>query len=130
VLLGIFAQSDRYGIKTVNAKLYSQIVKCRGLSGTQYSFEIHEIGTIVMADSGAYMFLKLLRTNIWQAIYVGETDNLHRCLNEGLKQHRRWSCIRGAGATHIAILRSSGSPSQRRAVACDLKCAYMPLCNR
>src|ERR1700694_6120458 len=96
-----------------------RFVKCGGLSGKQYSFEIHEIGKIVRVDSGAYMFLKLQRTNIWQAIYVGETDNLHRCLNERLKQHRRWNCIRGAGVTHIAILRSSGSQAQRRAVASD-----------
>jgi hypothetical protein len=114
----------------MEGKSHSRMVRCTGASGAQYSLGIEEIGTIVRADGGVYMFLNLERTNIWRAVYIGETDNLHRCLNEGLRQRHRWNCIKGAGATHVAVLRLSGGQSERRAVAADLKSAYLPSCNQ
>lgn len=99
-----------------------------GESGKAYEFLVYALDTNFKAAGGVYVFAAL-GGNKWTIIYVGQTDNLKRRLNEQLEQHHRIDCIRREKATHILVRLVSGDQA-RLDVETDLRRKYDPACNR
>ena len=102
-------------------------VKWEGQSGTIYPYHLFEIGTEFKQIPANYIFCKLNPSNLWTAIYIGETGDL----SERFDNHHRWDCItEDYGATHICVHESSEDKKKRCAEESDLIANYDPPCNR
>jgi hypothetical protein len=101
-----------------------------GASGTRYSAELYPIGTTFHRIPGIYIFCQIASLTTWRAVYVGQTDDLDRRLREELAHHHRWQSIRAAGATHVGVIRVSGSLDDRLRIETDLRRGLNPPCNR
>jgi hypothetical protein len=98
--------------------------------GKSYEFYHYPIGTVFYAIGGVYIFCALATNGLWNAIYVGETDNFLRRLTDELASHHRWDAISRAGATHICALAVNGNASERVALETTLRHGLNPPCNR
>jgi hypothetical protein len=107
-----------------------QIVIWRGASRTAYEMQNDSIGATYRIIPGVYVFCRQISNDKWQAIYVGETDNLARRLTDELAQHHAWKSIIAAGATHICTLHVPGVLSERLNIETDLRHSLIPVCNR
>ena len=65
-----------------------------GGDGRKYTFHLYQIGQVFYAVPGVYIFCRSLQESRWQAIYVGETDNLWRRITDELATHHQWDAVR------------------------------------
>lgn len=100
----------------------------RGASGQSYTFETHPIGTQFYPVSGVYIFCRQIASELWEAIYVGETQSLKQRLNVGIRHHDGYLRASRAGITHIAALAVAGS-AERLRVETDLRHGLNPSAN-
>jgi hypothetical protein len=99
-----------------------------GVSGKKYKYWIYPIGEPFIAEPGNYIFAKETSPRKWTAVYVGETDNLGRRLNNP-DSHEKMPCIRNYGGTHIHAHKSSDSGVTRRNEESDIRDNWNPKCN-
>jgi hypothetical protein len=105
-------------------------INCPGLNGRNYQLEMRPIGSWFYEVSGVYVFCKPAANGNWDAIYVGETDNLNQRLNTALQSHHMWPSCALHGATHIASIVVGGERSARLALETELRHSLNPPCNR
>jgi hypothetical protein len=101
-----------------------------GGNGAKYTFHLYPIGQVFYAVPGLYIFCRPTQGNRWQAIYVGETDNLWRRVTNELAAHHQWDAVRAHGATHICALRVDAGQAERLRIETDLRHSLNPPCNR
>lgn len=99
-----------------------------GKSGTKYETESFPIGTKFNAVSGIYILCKVATPTTWTALYVGETQSLYDRLNAGASTHDGYKRATRRGATHIAVMRTTGD-AQRLRIETDLRHGLNPPCN-
>lgn len=97
-----------------------------GVSGEQYKYWIHEIGSSFKGEAGNYIFAKLNSAGRWEAVYIGETGNL----SERFDNHHAMPCIKRNQATHIHAHLTPGGRNIRLAEESDLRENYDPPCNK
>jgi hypothetical protein len=97
--------------------------------GSLYQFEVHPIGTAFNPIAGVYVFVKPTGNGTWDAFYVGETGNLNERLNTALQRHQAWPRCCQRGATHIAVLPTGDSLSERLTIETYLRHQLRPPCN-
>ncbi|WP_338467057.1 GIY-YIG nuclease family protein [Novosphingobium sp. ZN18A2] len=107
----------------------SETVTAAGISGTNYEFFVHPIGTTYKPISGVYIFLNQTAQGQWNALYVGETSDLNQRLNAALQGHNAWPRISKHRATHIATRAVSGGLDARLKIETDLRHGLNPPCN-
>ena len=106
-----------------------QVVTCQGQSGKTYELDVDKVGAAYESISGVYVFSRLAPNGKWDALYIGETDDLDNTLNRCLKIHPRLACLRRENATHVGTLLVKDEKERYR-VAMDLRRAMDPVCNR
>lgn len=102
-------------------------LRWQGASGRTYEFSLHPLHSPFIAAPACYILARLNREGNWEAIYIGETADLSRRLD----QHQAAECISHHGATHICV-RTTGMSSihERASVMWDLTNIHRPPCNR
>ena len=98
------------------------------IHGKNIDFEIHAAGTPFRPIQGVYIMAKRVGF-YWNAIYVGETENLDARVGKGLKFHEHWSDAARLGATHIHVLQTFGNRQLRLDIESALRAEYNPPCN-
>lgn len=106
------------------------IVKFKGASGRQYTFDVFPIDTIWNDGIGAVYFVTHRSKgndgkHYHQNIYVGQTSDL----KSRHQNHHRKQCFDQHEANTLCILRESSERS-RLAIERDLIEGCSPLCNR
>ena len=97
-----------------------------GKSGKGYTYYIFEIGYQFDPNQpGNYIFAKETKPRSWEAIYIGETDDL----GERFDNHHKKECIENEGATHIHAHKSSDDKKTRCAEESDLLAKRRTPCN-
>ncbi len=96
-----------------------------GLSGRQYRYYIHPIGTKFKAVPGNYIFAREASPGRHRPIYIGETEDL----SERFDNHHKMPCIRRESATHIHVHQTNGGVATRRTEERDLVEKWHPNCN-
>lgn len=104
-------------------------VTATGKSGQKYQFFVHPLGTPYKAIAGVYIFLRGTTQGRWDALYVGETNDLNRRLNVDLSGHNAWPRIRPMAPSHIATVAVSGGLDTRLMIETDLRHGLNPPCN-
>jgi hypothetical protein len=105
------------------------IVNWPGSNGTQHATHRYDIGAVFYEVGGVYIFCKQTVPGSFQAIYVGESDNLWSRLTENLTVHHRWECAVSRGITHICAVRIDDA-AERLRIETDLRHSLNPPCNR
>lgn len=96
-----------------------------GLSGREYHYFIHPIGTSFKAVPGNYIYTKEVSPGRHRPIYIGETEDL----SERFDNHHKMPCIRRQGATHIQVHQTDRGAAKRRQEESDLIARWNPTCN-
>jgi hypothetical protein len=104
-------------------------VTATGKSGAMYQFNVYPMGTRHRVAAGVYIFLRAKPPSIWEAIYVGETNNFSRRLNTDILTHNAWPRIRNYRPTHVGVLAVNGHPRMRLNIETDLRQSLQPPCN-
>ncbi|NBN78660.1 hypothetical protein GWI72_10320 [Microvirga tunisiensis] len=112
-------------------------VTLTGITGTEYRFTVHEIGTEFLNVAGVYAFCakapaRGLMDELFPRyvpLYVGESMDLGHRLHTNLNNHHRLTDAKARGATHVAVMHTA-TVDQRMRVERDLIAAYNPPCNR
>ena len=99
-----------------------------GKSGKGYKYWIFPIGSTFKAEPGNYIFAKETSPHNWTALYVGETEDLGRRLNNP-DSHEKMLCVRRYGGTHVHTHTSSGGVVSRRNEESDIREKWNPRCN-
>lgn len=99
-----------------------------GKSGKEYKYWIYPIGTSFKTVPGNYIFAKESAPNKWKPIYVGETDNLSRRLDNP-DSHEKMNCIRRNGGTHVHVHESANDVAIRQQEEKDIIEKWNPPCN-
>jgi hypothetical protein len=95
-----------------------------GKSGKNYEFQIVKRSATFTAVGAIYVMSKVVKTNSYSLIYIGETGDLSkRPLN-----HHRTDCFDEHGADML-LIRAAPDSKQRLADETDLIQAYDPVCN-
>ena len=97
-----------------------------GISGKEYKYWIHSIGTSFEPVAGNYIFTKETKQHEWTPIYVGETGNLQRRLTHN---HEKVSCMKRYCGTHIHTHTNSDNEANRRNEEADIRDKWNPPCN-
>jgi len=95
-----------------------------GQSGKQYRYWIFPIGTSFQEVGGNYIFAKQPSPGNWAPIYIGQTKNLAK----RLENHEKESCALRNGATHIHA-HTNESEAARLAEESDLLARWATPCN-
>ncbi len=101
----------------------------RGKSGTEYPFQIDLIGSHFRPVAGVYVVCLPAPNDLWQAAYIGNTDNLERELTTDFVNHAELQCLHKSGSTHMCTFASDDADMRARITA-DLIAALDPPCNR
>ena len=100
-----------------------------GKSGQKYDFTVYPIGTSFNPVSGVYIACRFVPPQIYEALYVGETQSFKDRLNTGSANHDGLKCAARNGMTHIGALVITGD-AERLRVETDLRHGLNPSCNR
>ena len=65
----------------------SLTITWRGKSGTSYTFYFYPDGQQFDPVSGVYIFCRLALGGTWEALYVGEAQDLKQRINAGVSGH-------------------------------------------
>lgn len=117
------SNSPKEGLKPMS-KL---TITWRGRSGTSYTFECFPYPQEFNAVSGVYIFCRPVPAG-WEALYVGEAQDLKQRLNTGILGHDGHKRAMRAGMTHVAAMAVAGD-SERLRVETDLRHGLNPSCN-
>jgi len=96
-----------------------------GASGKQYKYSIHSLDTSFMEEAGNYIFAKISPQYQWVPVYIGQTKDLNR----RLENHEKEACAKRHGATHIHAHLTSGGEAVRLAEEADLLKKWNTDCN-
>lgn len=97
-----------------------------GESGKSYDYWVHEIGTSFKPEPGNYVFARLNMARRWEAIYVGQAENL----STRFKSHHQQPCIDHYSATHIHAHLNDAGDQARLDEETDIRRKYRPPCNQ
>ncbi len=97
--------------------------------GRKHRYQTEPIGTNFKAEAGNYIFTKVTSSNTWAPVYIGETDNLWRRLNDEIESHHKIDCIRAEGAAHIHTHPTPGGEAVRKDEEAALVRHWNPPCN-
>lgn len=100
-----------------------------GLTGRKYTLETHPMPVLFRPLAGVYLFCKPANNGKWDAIYVGETDNFNRRLNDQFSTHNAIDRLQRCLPTHIGVLYSIPDRSLRLHIESDLRNSLKPPCN-
>lgn len=106
------------------------ITTCRWtVQGQNFDFQIHDPHTQFRAVQGVYIMAK--RNGLyWNALYIGEAENLNNRVGVGLQHHEHWPSAVRLGATHIHLLQTQGVRQVRLNLETALRADYDPPCNK
>ncbi|MFN7166459.1 MAG: hypothetical protein ACK4NV_05415 [Pannonibacter sp.] len=107
-----------------------------GITGTEYRFTVHDIGTEFLHVPGVYAFCAQAPARglmdalfpRYAPLYFGESMDLGHRLHTNLNNHHRLKDAQAHGATHVAVMRTA-TLDERLRVERDLIAAYRPPCN-
>lgn len=102
----------------------TQTVLWTGESGTKYKYWIYPIDASLKEAPGNYIFAKETSPGKWRPIYIGQTKNL----NKRLENHEKEACAKRNGATHIHA-HLNPSKTARLAEETNLIRYWNPVCN-
>jgi hypothetical protein len=102
-----------------------QTINWPGKSGKNYLYYVYPIGTIFREDGGNYLFAKGNSQGYWEPVYIGQTNNLNR----RLENHEKEGCATRNGATHIHAHTNPYGEDARLAEERDLILRWQPVCN-
>lgn len=83
-----------------------QLISWFGMSGVEYTFTMRRIGAWMPSYAGLYIFAI---ESGWNALYVGESEDLSDRVGANLRQHHRYAEAVRWGATHIGTLEYPGA---------------------
>lgn len=95
-----------------------------GKSGIKYTYWIYKLGASFKDEGGNYIFAKETNPGSWTPVYIGQTDNL----DKRLEDHEKYPCAIRNGATHIHAHLNS-KKEDRLAEETDLIQGWNPVCN-
>lgn len=100
----------------------------KGKSGAFYKYWVLPIGIArnLKPEAGNYIFAKETEPRTWHPVYVGETSDLSKRLDNN---HQN-DCIGRNGATHIHAHVNIDGDQARRDEEADIRQFYNPTCNR
>jgi len=94
----------------------------------KYQFGVYTLDTDFKEIGAVYIFTKrtldAARNSTHKCLYIGETDNLDKCI----PNHEQWPCLNRNGVTHICVHVEQGVES-RRVKKTDLRNANPTPCN-
>ena len=103
-----------------------------GISGTSYTFEVHDLSTTFRPVSGVY----IIGRAVWlghmtrlEALYVGEAQSLEDRLNTRRDAHEGFKRALAHGATHVCALLAPNGATERLRIETDLRHGLNPICN-
>jgi len=98
-----------------------------GISGSQYTYWIHPIGTAFLNKPGNYVivFAKEVRTGHWSPIYMGQSEDIGRRLGSHEKEQEAMR----HGATHVHVHVNERGEQARLAEEKDLLGKWQCICN-
>jgi predicted GIY-YIG superfamily endonuclease len=96
-----------------------------GQSGAKYGYWIAPLNAPFKEQPGNYIFAYENRPGYWTPVYIGQTNNLKR----RLENHSEDECARRNGATHIHTHISSSNENVRKQEEKDLVRKWSPPCN-
>ena len=105
----------------------ARTLKLKGGSGTEYTYEIHTIGTTFKDIPGNYVFMKETEAETWTVLYIGETGSLADRLNDP-DSHHKIECVRDEGGEHLGTHASSADEGERKKEEDDLLATRSPAC--
>ena len=97
-----------------------------GAFGMVYPFEEYLVDGSWPEAAGLYIFVKVTGERKREALYLGETGNLHQ---RGIPTHEKLPCVQLYGGGTFAHVLLSPIPMQRRAEETDLIREQHPPCN-
>ena len=106
-------------------KTSSALIKWRGKSGKEYSYEVHPIETSFQPLPSNYIYAKQAEDGSWIPIYIAQTRDLH----QRLEGHVRVDDAIQNGATHIHAHYCSAGRAARCTEERDLILRWQPVCN-
>lgn len=98
----------------------------KGESGKSYMYTIYRLDDEFTSFPANYIFAKRVRQHEWEAVYIGQTEDL----GDRLANHERRECAIRNGATSIHAHETGGGESVRKREEQDLIDRYDPHCNR
>ena len=101
-------------------------IRWTGESGKKYDYWIYPIDEQFPEVPGNYIFAKETKPRTWRPIYIGQTKNLAK----RMENHEKEQCAIDNGATHIHAHESSDSEDERRKEEADLIEKWNPICNK
>lgn len=97
-----------------------------GASGAGYHYTLFDLDAEFKVAPGVYIFARYKRPR-WQALYIGETQNLRDCpVGPG---HEKWAAAMEHGITHIHVRAVNAGQYSRWAEVRDLLARHLPVCN-
>jgi len=98
----------------------------QGESGSKYKYWMFPLDTRFDAEPGNFIYAAIDAHGRWQALYIGQSDNLEANLVAG---NPRTSNALSQGATHIHVHKSSEYGLTRKVEQEDLVKKHKPICN-
>ncbi|QQE10742.1 hypothetical protein JD969_14710 [Planctomycetota bacterium] len=98
-----------------------------GATGKSYTYYVHpisELNTFNPNQAGNYIFAKLDTNNLWDPVYVGQTEDF----KERFGDHEKLLCATRNGATHIH-LHINNSAHDRIQEETDIRHNFTTPCN-
>lgn len=103
-------------------------VDWHGISGETYRAEVHGISTMLPHLPAIYIFAVIM-DGLWKALYVGETDDLARRIEEHRGTDGKWNpaILLGMNGLHVIW---SPNEAERRDIERDLRLGLQPHLNK
>jgi hypothetical protein len=101
-----------------------------GISGRHYVFEVYNFGAPFPIVQGIYEFVQF-KNAIYYAKYIGESGDFSDRIYINLTKHEALECAKKHGATHIAVMKTTGLTRQQRiSIETDIRKNYPTPCNK
>ncbi len=96
-----------------------------GRSGQKYRYTVYMYGTVFGPGPANYIFARETRPGQFQALYVGQTDDLSEPFDDPLAVE----CLKQGRVTHVHVRHAVNRDEVRRAERSDLISVFTPPCN-
>lgn len=103
------------------------IVKFRGQSGVEYSYECHHVGEHFEKRPGNFIFAKKVQSTGLIPVHIGQVKDMS---DHFYNQCRSMPCIYHEGAHYVCVHYNHDTEQERLAEAWDLMEHWRPQCNR
>lgn len=97
-----------------------------GKSGKQYEYLIYPLNTTFKDVPGNYIWARRNADGRYRPLYNGEAEKLGQRVN---KNHEKWACVTGKGATHVMAHETAGSRQNRLDEETDIREQWKPDCS-